>query len=34
MTWLRYILEIKDPNIINIEIIFLNLEKSNKDLID
>jgi len=33
MTWLKYILEIKDYNIINTRIIFLNLEKSSKDLI-
>ena len=34
MTWLKYILEIKDNNIINIGIIFLDLEKSSKDVID
>jgi hypothetical protein len=28
MTWLKYILEIKDYNIINLGIIFLDLEKS------
>jgi hypothetical protein len=33
MTWLKYILEIKDYNIINTWIIFLDLEKLNKDLI-
>jgi hypothetical protein len=33
MSWLKYILEIKNYNIINIEIIFLDLEKSSKDLI-
>ena len=34
MTWLKYILEIKDYNIINTEIIFLDLKKSSKDLIE
>ena len=34
ITWLKYILKIKDYNIINIEIIFLDLEKSSKDLIE
>ena len=34
MTWLKYILEIKDYNIINIKIIFLDLKKSSKDLIE
>lgn len=34
MISLKYILEIKDYNIINIWIIFLDLEKSNKNLID
>jgi len=29
MTWLKYILEIKDYNIIHIGIIFLDLEKSS-----
>jgi hypothetical protein len=33
MTWLKYILEIKDSNIINTWIIFLDLEKLSKDLI-
>jgi hypothetical protein len=34
ITWLKYILKIKDYNIINIEIIFLDLEKPSKDLIE
>jgi len=34
MTWLKYIFEIKDWNTINIRIIFLNLEKSSKYLIE
>jgi len=34
MTWLKYILESKDYNIINIKIIFLDLEKSSEDLIE
>jgi hypothetical protein len=34
MTWLKYILVIKNYNIINIWIIFLDLEKSSKDLIE
>jgi len=34
MTWLKYILEIKYYNIINTWIIFLDLEKSSKDLIE
>jgi hypothetical protein len=33
MTWLKYIFKIKNYNIIKIEIIFLDLEKSSKDLI-
>jgi hypothetical protein len=32
MTRLKYILEIKDYNVINIWITFLDLEKSNKNL--
>jgi hypothetical protein len=31
MTWLKYILKIKDYNIINTGIIFIDLEKSRKD---
>jgi hypothetical protein len=34
MTWLKYILKIKNYNIINTWIIFLNLKKSSKDLIE
>jgi len=34
MTWLKYILEIKNKNIINIGIIFLDLKKLSKDLIE
>jgi len=34
MTWLKYILEIKNYNIINTWIIFLDLEKSSNDLIE
>lgn len=34
MTWFKYILEIEDWNIINTKIIFLDLEKSSKDLIE
>ena len=34
MTWLKYILEIKNYNIINTRIIFIDLEKSSKDLIE
>jgi hypothetical protein len=34
MTWLKYILEIKDYNVINVGIIFIDLEKSNKNLIE
>jgi hypothetical protein len=33
MAWLKYILEIKEYNIINTWIIFLDLEKSNNDMI-
>ena len=33
MTWLKYILKIKDWNIINTRIILLDLEKLSKDLI-
>ena len=34
MIWIKYILEIKYSNIINIKITFLDLEKSSKDLIN
>jgi hypothetical protein len=34
MTWLKYILEIKDYNIIYTMVIFLDLKKSNKNLIE
>ena len=34
MTWLKYIFEIEDYNIINTGIIFLDLEKSSKDFIE
>ena len=34
MTWLKYILEIKEYNIINIKIIFLDLEKVRAWLIN
>jgi len=34
MIWLKYILEIKNYNIINTKIIFSDLKKSSKDLIE
>jgi len=34
MIWLKYILKIKDHSIINIKIIFIDLEKLSKDLIE